>query len=80
METRTAKINRKTKETTITLHIRLDGKGDYKVATGIPFLDHMLELFSKHGFFDLTVDASGDLAIDDHHTVEDVGLALGQGL
>ena len=80
METRTAKINRKTKETSISLDIRLEGKGNYKVATGVPFLDHMLELFSKHGFFDLTVDASGDLDIDDHHTVEDVGLALGQGL
>src|SRR5262249_31078572 len=63
-----------------TLELGLDGRGRYEVKTGIPFLDHMLELFARHGFFDLTVRASGDIEVDYHHTVEDVGLALGQAL
>jgi imidazoleglycerol-phosphate dehydratase len=77
---RTGTVARKTKETDIQLQLRLDGSGRYEVATGIPFLDHMLELFARHGFFDLTVRARGDLEVDYHHTVEDVGLALGQAL
>ena len=77
---RTGTVARKTKETDIQLQLRLDGSGRYEVATGIPFLDHMLELFARHGFFDLTVRASGDLEVDYHHTVEDVGLALGQAV
>ena len=77
---RSADVARKTSETDIQLSLAVDGRGQYAVATGIPFLDHMLELFTKHGFFDLTVRASGDLEVDYHHTVEDVGLALGQAL
>jgi len=77
---RTGTVARKTKETDIQLTLGLDGRGRYEVATGIPFLDHMLELFARHGFFDLTVRARGDLEVDYHHTVEDVGLALGQAL
>jgi imidazoleglycerol-phosphate dehydratase len=77
---RTGTVARKTKETDIQLQLRLDGSGRYEVGTGIPFLDHMLELFARHGFFDLTVRARGDLEVDYHHTVEDVGLALGQAL
>ena len=73
-------VARKTSETDIRLSLGIDGGGQYTVETGIPFLDHMLELFAKHGFFDLTVRASGDLEVDYHHTVEDVGLALGQAL
>ena len=75
---RTATLHRKTTETDIRLTINLDGEGTYHISTGVPFLNHMLELFARHGFFDLTIEATGDLAIDDHHTVEDVGLALGQ--
>ncbi len=77
---RRATVARKTKETDIRLELNLDGRGRYQVETGIPFLNHMLELFAKHGFFDLTVRAAGDLEVDYHHTVEDVGLALGQAL
>jgi len=77
---RSAVVGRKTTETDIQLSFAIDGGGRYAVETGIPFLDHMLELFSKHGFFDLTVRARGDLEVDYHHTVEDVGLALGQAL
>ena len=77
---RRATVARKTKETDIRLELNLDGRGRYQVETGIPFLNHMLELFTKHGFFDLTVRATGDLAVDYHHTVEDVGLALGLAL
>ena len=77
---RTATVARRTKETDIQLTLNVDGRGRYEVETGIPFLNHMLELFTKHGFFDLTVRASGDLEVDYHHTVEDVGLALGQAL
>ena len=75
---RHAAIRRTTKETDIRLALGLDGGGSYRVSTGIPFLDHMLELFAKHGFFDLEVAAKGDLEVDYHHTVEDVGLTLGE--
>ena len=74
---RKAKISRKTKETNINVELNIDGKGKYKVDTGIGFLDHMLELCAKHGFFDLELKAVGDLQVDDHHTVEDVGICLG---
>jgi imidazoleglycerol-phosphate dehydratase len=77
---RTATIVRTTKETDIRLTLGLDGRGRYQVSTGVPFLDHMLELFARHGFFDLTVEAKGDLHVDHHHTVEDVGLVLGQAV
>ena len=77
---RTASVVRTTKETDVRLTLALDGRGRYEVATGVPFLDHMLELFARHGFFDLTVQAKGDLHVDHHHTVEDVGLVLGQAL
>jgi imidazoleglycerol-phosphate dehydratase len=73
-------VARKTKETDIRLELHLDGDGRCTVKTGIPFLDHMLELFSRHGLFDLTVQARGDLEVDYHHTVEDVGLVLGQAM
>jgi imidazoleglycerol-phosphate dehydratase len=75
---RTAQVTRRTKETDITLTLGLDGRGRYEVSTGVPFLNHMLELFARHGLFDLTVRAAGDVEVDDHHTVEDVGLVLGQ--
>jgi imidazoleglycerol-phosphate dehydratase len=73
-------VARTTKETGIQLRFALDGTGRAQVDTGVPFLDHMLELFTRHGLFDLTVKATGDLAVDFHHTVEDVGLTLGQAL
>jgi imidazoleglycerol-phosphate dehydratase len=75
---RRAVIDRRTTETQIALTIRLDGTGRYDVRTGIRFLDHMLELFARHGAFDLVVQAAGDLDVDQHHTVEDVGIVLGQ--
>jgi len=77
---RKASVIRKTKETSIELKLNLEGTGSYKVDTGIPFLDHMLELFAKHGFFDLELKALGDLDIDCHHTMEDIGLVLGQAI
>ena len=77
---RRATITRKTRETQITLRLALDGKGRYNVATGIRFLDHMLELFARHGGFDLKVQATGDLDVDQHHTVEDLGIALGEAI
>lgn len=77
---RTASLERKTKETNISLEINLDGKGNYNIATGVPFLDHMLELFAKHGLFDLKINAAGDTQIDDHHTVEDIGMCLGEAV
>lgn len=77
---RAATINRETKETQITLSLDLDGTGKAAVNTGIGFFDHMLEGFAKHGFFDLTVDAKGDLDVDPHHTVEDVGIVLGKAI
>ena len=73
-------VDRKTKETSIAIRLNLDGRGRYNVATGIRFLDHMLELFARHGAFDLDVDASGDLDVDQHHTVEDLGIALGEAV
>ncbi len=73
-------IDRKTTETSIALSIALDGKGRYTVETGIRFLDHMLELFARHGGFDLRIKASGDLDVDQHHTVEDLGIALGEAV
>ena len=74
---REAKIERNTKETQIAAELRIDGAGKYEISTGIRFLDHMLELFSKHGAFDLKLNAKGDLDVDQHHTVEDVGIVLG---
>ena len=75
---RTATIDRKTNETGIQLELDLDGSGDSSIQTGVGFLDHMLELFARHGIFDLKVTARGDLQVDQHHTVEDVGICLGQ--
>ncbi len=75
---RSATVSRKTKETAIELSLNVDGTGRYDISTGVPFLNHMLELFTRHGFFDLTIRATGDIDVDDHHTVEDVGLTLGQ--
>src|ERR1700730_16069540 len=75
---RTANVERKTRETDIKLTLKLDGAGNSTIQTGVPFLDHMLESFARHGFFDLKVEAQGDLHIDDHHTVEDVGIVLGR--
>jgi len=75
---RRAAIQRDTKETQIRLALNLDGRGRYKISTGIRFFDHMLELFAHHGGFDLELHATGDLDVDQHHTVEDVGIALGQ--
>ena len=80
MKERKSTVLRKTKETDISLTINIDGTGEGKISTGIPFLDHMLELFSKHGLFDLEIEASGDTEIDYHHTVEDVGIVLGEAL
>ena len=77
---RRATINRRTTETNIELRLVLDGKGRFDVTTGIRFLDHMLELCARHGMFDLTVKATGDLDVDQHHTVEDVGIALGEAV
>jgi len=77
---RRATIKRATRETQITLRLALDGKGRYDVATGIRFLDHMLELFARHGGFDLKLQAKGDLDVDQHHTVEDIGIALGEAI
>ena len=74
---RIAKIHRRTTETEISLEIGLDGSGKMDVGTTIPFLDHMLHLFAKHGFFDLSVQARGDTSVDDHHLVEDLGICLG---
>ena len=77
---RTATVKRKTRETDIELVLSVDGSGQADISTGIGFFDHMLELFTKHGLFDLKLKAQGDLNVDAHHTVEDVGLALGQAL
>jgi imidazoleglycerol-phosphate dehydratase len=76
--TRTAEIDRKTAETQITLRLTIEGAGRYTISTGIRFLDHMLELFTRHGAFDLELKCKGDLDVDQHHTVEDVGIALGE--
>ena len=75
---RTAEIIRNTTETKIELHLIIEGRGQYKVSTGIRFFDHMLELFTRHGGFDLDLTCKGDLDVDQHHTVEDVGIALGE--
>lgn len=75
---RTSKILRKTNETNISLEINLDGKGKNQIDTGIGFLDHMLSLLSFHGLIDINISCKGDLHIDDHHTIEDIGIALGQ--
>lgn len=75
---RSATIDRRTKETNISIELKIEGRGRYKVSTGIRFFDHMLELFAHHGGFDLNLMANGDLDVDQHHTVEDVGIALGQ--
>mgnify|MGYP001035154966 FL=1 len=75
---RKAKVVRKTKETDIQVKWVIDGTGAYKIKTGIPFFDHMLHLFSKHGFFDLEINAKGDSDVDYHHTIEDIGIAMGR--
>jgi imidazoleglycerol-phosphate dehydratase len=75
---RTATVHRQTKETDITLELNIDGKGNATVDTGLGFLDHMLNSFAKHGLMDLSLKATGDLHIDDHHTVEDIGIVLGE--
>ena len=77
-EVRTGTINRKTTETQIALALTIDGQGTYQVSTGIRCFDHMLELFTRHGGFNLTLECKGDLDVDQHHTVEDVGIALGE--
>jgi imidazoleglycerol-phosphate dehydratase len=75
---RKAKLERKTKETEINVELELDGSGKAEIETGIPFFNHMLDSFTRHGFFDIRIEARGDIEVDYHHTVEDVGLALGQ--
>lgn len=75
---RVAQVSRQTKETDVRIDLTLDGTGTARIATGIPFLDHMLDLFARHGLFDLDVECRGDLQIDDHHSVEDVAICLGQ--
>ncbi len=80
MSGRTATVSRTTKETDVQLKLNLDGTGSGSVQTGIPFLDHMLLLFAKHGIFDLEVQCKGDLEIDPHHSVEDIGICLGMAL
>ena len=77
---RKSTINRKTKETDISLQLNIDGKGDYNIKTGVGFLDHMLESFARHGLFDLDVKCEGDLIVDCHHTIEDIGIVLGQAI
>ncbi len=77
---RTASFHRETKETNIAIDLNLDGEGKSEISTGIPFFDHMLDLLTRHALFDLKLEAKGDLEVDYHHTVEDVGLALGRAL
>ncbi|MDR0931928.1 MAG: imidazoleglycerol-phosphate dehydratase, partial [Victivallales bacterium] len=77
---RKSEVKRATRETDIVVALELDGEGKSSVDTGIPFMDHMLELFAKHGFFDLDIKAKGDIEVDYHHTMEDLGLVLGQTL
>lgn len=77
-KTRSASVTRKTRETDIKVKLSIDGSGKGRIDSGVPFLDHMLELWAKHGFFDLEVLAHGDLAVDGHHTFEDLGLVLGE--
>jgi len=80
MRKRASKVHRKTTETEVQLLLSIDGSGEAAVKTGIPFMDHMLTLFAKHGLFDLEIEATGDLEVDDHHLVEDLGICLGQSL
>jgi imidazoleglycerol-phosphate dehydratase len=80
MKPRRAYLERKTTETNIRLRLNLDGRGRYAISTGVRFLDHMLELFTRHGGFDLNLQAKGDLDVDQHHTVEDIGIALGEAV
>ena len=80
MTARTAEVSRKTAETQITVKLNLDGSGQARLATGIGFFDHMLDQIARHGLIDLDIDATGDLHIDGHHTVEDVGITLGQAV
>ncbi len=75
---RSATVERKTRETSVSVSLKLDGHGHGEISTGVPFLDHMLESFARHGFFDLKVAATGDVNVDDHHTVEDIGIVLGR--
>lgn len=77
---RTGQVQRKTKETDVRVKLTLDGSGRSRISTGLPFLDHMLELFAKHGLFDLEASCRGDLKIDDHHSVEDIAICLGRAL
>jgi len=77
---RKAVIERKTKETSIKVNINLDGKGDYKINTSIPFLDHMLSLMARHGHIDINVEAKGDIEVDYHHLIEDIGIVLGDAI
>ncbi len=79
-ESRRARVERKTSETSITLELLLDGTGRSEISTGIPFLDHMLTLMARHGMLDMRLAASGDLEVDQHHTVEDIGLTLGKAV
>ena len=78
IQRRSAEVRRKTKETDITVLLSLDGAGASRISTGMPFLDHMLELFARHGLFDLEVKCRGDLEVDDHHSAEDIAICLGQ--
>jgi len=75
-----SKVHRQTRETEVELELELDGRGQADIATGIPFLDHMLHLFAAHGYFDLKIRATGDLEVDQHHTVEDIGICLGHAI
>ena len=79
-ENRTGKVSRKTKETDISIEINLDGSGRAQIDTGVGFLDHMLDSFARHGLFDLTVKAKGDLHVDSHHLIEDTGIVLGEAI
>ncbi len=80
IEARIAKVSRKTKETDITVELNLDGQGNYDIHTGLPFFDHMLESLSKHSRIDMSISCKGDLPIDDHHSVEDVAIVIGQAI
>jgi imidazoleglycerol-phosphate dehydratase len=80
LQTRSSKARRRTKETDVQVTLVLDGTGNSRINTGLPFLDHMLDLFARHGLFDLEVKCQGDLEIDDHHSVEDIAITLGQAL
>ena len=80
MEKRIAKVHRKTGETDITMELNLDGSGKAEISTGIGFFDHMMDAFTRHGLFDLSLNAEGDLRVDGHHTVEDTGIVLGEAV